>query len=355
MKSRTKASRAAVGTAAAMPEAAAARPALAPGAGSPRRRRVARPSLALLLVLVAASAATYFGYNQYRVSRLARQVRESLAARRYQQVRAPLARWLQARPGSGEAYSCLAWSALADDSAALAAAAIERAQKLGADTPLLERLLAVYQARSNRINEAEPILLAAFKEEREPRDLIAKELARIYLSTYRLAQAAEAIERWRTLDPEDPRPYLWSNEIASRSADSLPSVLIGNYREALARDPNLAEARLGLAEQLVKANRFDEAEQEYRAYLKRNPRDASALVGLAKIAFQYGDIEKTRKCFEAALEVDPRRADALKELAWIDLRFGRAKEACARLELLTQIEPYDPGIRYSYARALKFL
>jgi tetratricopeptide (TPR) repeat protein len=307
------------------------------------------------VLLAAAAGGTYFAYEEYRVSRLARRVRESLVARRYQAVSAPLRRWLAARPGSGEAYCYLAWSALAADQPREAAAALERAGKLGANPALLESLLAVYQARSKGINEAEPILVQAFRQELEPRALVAKELARIYLSTYRLTQAAEAIERWRTLAPEDPQPYLWSNEIASRSSDGLPSVLIGNYRDALARDPNLAEARLGLAEQLAKDHQFDEAQREYRAYLERNPQDASALVGLARIAFQNGDIENTSKCFEAALKVNPRQPDALKELAWIDLRFGRAQQACARLQLLTEIEPYEPGVRYSYAQALKYL
>ncbi len=49
----------------------------------------------------------------------------------------------------------------------------------------------------NRFNEAEPILEKAFGLQTEPRGMVAKELARIYLSTYRFAQAALAIERWR--------------------------------------------------------------------------------------------------------------------------------------------------------------
>ena len=82
--------------------------------------------------------------------------------------------------------------------------------------------------------------------------MVAKELARIYLSTFRLPRAARAIERWRTLAPEDPRPYMWRNEIASRS-DVGHAILILNDRAALDRDPNLDEARLGLARELSKA------------------------------------------------------------------------------------------------------
>jgi hypothetical protein len=51
-------------------------------------------------------------------------------------------------------------------------------------------LKAIYLARAGRINEAEPILRAAFDRQEEPRAEVARELARIYLATYRLTQAA---------------------------------------------------------------------------------------------------------------------------------------------------------------------
>ncbi len=151
---------------------------------------------------------------------------------------------------------------------------------------------------------------------------------------------------------EDPQPYLASNEIASRSAAE-PTIQIRNYEAALERDPDLDKARLGLAEQLSKARRFDEAEREFLTYLGRQPGDASALVGLGRNAFQNGDIDGATKHLEAALRIDPRQPDALKELAQTDIRLGRFVQACRRLELLTQIEPYDHEIRYSYAQALK--
>src|SRR5262249_10906967 len=98
---------------------------------------------------------------------------------------------------------------------------------------------------------------------------------------YRFDQAAQAIERWRVLAPEDPQPYLWSNEIASR-AQSDSAILVQNYRAALDRDPTLEKARLGLAQELSKARRFDDAEQEFLAYLAIKPADASAFLGLGR-------------------------------------------------------------------------
>ena len=134
-----------------------------------------------------------------------------------------------------------------------------------------------------------------------------------------------------------------------------PAILIRNYRAALERDPDLDKARLGLAEQLSKDRRFDEADQEYRTYLRRNPKDASAMVGLGRNAFQDGDIEGATREFEAALTIDPRQRDALKELAQLDMRFGRFDQGRRRLELLTQIDPYDHEVRYTYSQALRLV
>jgi tetratricopeptide (TPR) repeat protein len=306
------------------------------------------------LVSVAAVAGVYLGYREYQVSRLARSVRQQFAERRFAAAREPLARWLAARPSSGEAQYYRGWSALVGDDPPEAIAAIERSRRLGYDPERLDCLTAIYHSRASRYGLAEPALEAAYHRGTPPQALVARELARIYLSTYRLIQANEVIEVWKGLDRDDPEPYLWANEIATRSAVD-PTVLIQNYRAALDRDPQSAKARLGLAQQLSKVRRFDEAEQAYRGYLDLNPRDAAAYVGLGRDAFQQADIDKAASLFEKALELSPRDAIALRELAQIELRRGRFPKARERLELLTQIEPFDPDAHYALARVLRVL
>ena len=305
-----------------------------------------------VIVLMSTAAGVYLLSGQLRAIRLARTVRRSFASRRLDQAREPLKRWLALDPGSGEAQYYRAWEALADDQPGEAFHAIEQARALGFDRPLVDCLSAIGQSRSSRFSEAEPVLERAFFDQVEPEDLVAKELGRIYLSTYRLDQAARAIERWRSLAPEDPQPYLWSNEILSRT-DVEPAIPIQNYRAALERDPTLDKARLGLAQQLSKARRFEEADQEYLAYLQRKPDDATALLGLGRDAFQQGAIDSARTYFESALRANPRQADALKELSQIDLRLGRYPQACENLKRLIEIDPFDHEVRYTYGQALK--
>jgi tetratricopeptide (TPR) repeat protein len=318
-----------------------------------RGRGPALRSILLLTVsAVALGAGAAYAYQQHRVSRVARVVRNLFASRRYDAADGPLRRWLEMQPGSAEALYYRAWDSLARNEPREAVEAVDRARALGFDSERLDCLAAIYHARADRFSQAEQVLEQAFLEELEPQEMVAKELARIYLTSYRLDRAAGAIERWRALAPRDPEPCLWSNEIASRTSAET-AVLIQNFRAALERDPNLDQARLGLAQQLSKDRRFEEAEQGFLAYLQRNPKDTAAFLGLGRNAFQQGNIEKAVELFENALAINPREPLVLKELGQIDLRLGRVQKACERLKLLSQIEPYDHEVRYSYAQALR--
>jgi tetratricopeptide (TPR) repeat protein len=317
-----------------------------------RRGKVIRFWIATVVTLLAMAAGTLFGFNRYRTFRLGSKVRGSFAAGQYETARTQLKQWLDHQPGSGEAQYYKAWDALAQNQPREAVEAIDRARKLGYDSESLDCLTAIYHARADRYREAEPVLERAFLEQAGPREMVAKELAKIYLMSYRMDQAARAIERWRVLAPQDPEPCLWSNEIASRS-NAETAVLIQNYRAALDRDPNLDKARLGLAQELSKDRRFEEAKEEFEAYLKRRPKDTTAFLGLGRNAFQQGKIEDALRYWETAFQTNPRDPETLKELGQLDLRLGRVLEACKRLKLLSEIEPYDHEVRYSYAQALK--
>lgn len=325
-----------------------------PPAAGPRTRPRLRTAVVAVVVLASIAVGAYLAYGQYRAWQLARTVRLLANSGKYDEALRPLERWLREQPNSAEAHYFKARLAVAAERGQEASEELSVAARLGFEKPLIDCLTAVMQARGNQMTEAEPVLRRAFRQKLEPQADVAQELARIYLSTYRLSQAVDPIERWRTLAPRDPRPYLWRNEIESRS-DGLPAVLIQNYRAALERDPNLDEARRKLAEQLAKESRFAEADEEYNACLRRNPKDEAALVGLGRSAFQQGDIEASTRHFEAALAVNPNRPEALKELAQIDLRRGRYRDARDRLETLTRIEPFDADIRYSFAQALRLV
>jgi len=316
----------------------------------PKRRWIGLTLVLSTLIVVGGSIAL----REYKVSRQARAVRLAIKSRQFTEAMGPLQQWLKMSPNSAEAHYYRARLALSTNRLQQATQAIDHALELGYERTALQCLSAVIMARTGQSTGVELVLRQAFVEGQEPQVEIARELAGIYLTTFQFDRASVAIERWRKLAPEDPEPYLWRNEIDARTAPE-PAILIQNYRAALDRDPSLGKARLGLAEQLRKAQRLDEAEHEYATLLARNPRDTEGLLGRARTAFGQGDIDGAVHSYEAALAVNPREPEALKELAQIDLRRGDFSSSCKRLRSAIESDPYDPDTHYNYAQALRFM
>jgi predicted Zn-dependent protease len=305
-----------------------------------------------LAVLAGLALLIPFGRSRTELATARRQTVESILARHETEARQRLAAWSAREPRSGEVEYHRAWLEVAFDHPAEALDAMRRAVSLGYPEEPVLVLRAVLLARAGQFAEAEPVLARAMVAGTEPRAEVAEGLSRIYLKSFRLAETIQALEVWMKVAPEDPRPYLRRNEVDERiNAD--PAVLIRNYREALRRDPTLIDARLGLAEKLRETSNFDEAEVEYAALLERDPRNLRGLVGAGRVALLKGDLTAAAKAFEDAIAINPREKVALRELGLIDLNGGRIPQACERLKAAVEADPYDPEVRYSYARTLK--
>jgi tetratricopeptide (TPR) repeat protein len=98
------------------------------------------------------------------------------------------------------------------------------------------------------------------------------------------------------------------------------SEAVGLYREALAQDPGLGLARLGLAEALGTQGRVEEAIAEYREFLAANPVDADALAALGELYLTAGRPAEAQTTLEQAMRLDPGAPGAAAALR-------RAREA----------------------------
>jgi predicted Zn-dependent protease len=303
-------------------------------------------------VVVLCAPLALYGFGVRRVEAVARQARSAVAERRLDQARQRLDEWIALRPRAAEPYYLRALVEVIADRPRPALDALRQALDRGYDKGACEILYAVLLARGGKHNEAEPVLRAALDRGSGPHPEVEEALARIYLASFRLNAAAEAIDRWLKDAPDDPRPYLWRNEVDQR-IDAEPAVLIHNYRMALQRDPALAQARLGLADKLRETRRLEEAKGEYDIYLAADPKNAAGHVGAGQVELQRGDLSAALRHFEAALAIDEKEPVASLELALIDLRRGRYIEARDRLAPLVTADPYDSEARYNYARALK--
>ena len=112
-----------------------------------------------------------------------------------------------------------------------AAYELKRAQTLGFPRDELALLQALIASKAGRPSEAEPVLKRAFAEHRKPDRQLHEALAKAYLETYDLTDAALALDRWARDFPDDPKPYLWRAEVDSQ-AGTILAVEVGTPRGA---------------------------------------------------------------------------------------------------------------------------
>jgi Flp pilus assembly protein TadD len=108
------------------------------------------------------------------------------------------------------------------------------------------------------------------------------------------------------------------------------------FGHALEISPGDVVVEQGLAQELMAAHRYDEAEPRFREVLRRWPRSGRALNAMGFIALQRGKPEAALPWFQSALEVEPDPTLVAPIMAQTLIRLGRVAEAVRLLE------PLDP-------------
>ena len=209
----------------------------------------------------------------------------------------------------------------------------------------LDRLGGLLLARTNQTSKAEPFLRRAFDERVGPDPEVALALVRIYLGSFRLADAGTVLDRWARDVPGDARPYLLRTEVQMRTGEAA-EVVIGSYREALVRDPELDQARLGLADMLRAVHRNAEAAEEYARYMARKPDDPLGYLGAGQNALETGDEAEAIRRLDRALALAPRDTTVLGARAAVDVRARRFRSALEYIDRAVKVDPFDRANRY---------
>jgi tetratricopeptide (TPR) repeat protein len=126
-------------------------------------------------------------------------------------------------------------------------------------------------------------------------------------------QAALSAEDW----------YLWGCEVEPVAPDQA----IESYRQALALDPDHAQAHINLGRLLHESGDLDGALQHYAQALKREPGDPTAAFNLGVVQQDRGDVEGALAAYRRALDLDVSNADACFNLAGLYESLGRKTEA----------------------------
>jgi tetratricopeptide (TPR) repeat protein len=308
----------------------------------PRRRRTMLVGgAAVVLVTVMAVAATVV----WRSDRDAATAHRALAEGRLDEASAALDRWLRSSPRSAEAHYLKARLAWTRRDLGTVQQEIDRAAALGYPPGLMARLTGLLLARTHQAVKAEPLLRRVLDEGRGPDPEVAEALARIYLGSFRMGDARVVLDRWIREAPRDALPYLLRTEVELRTAESV-DVVIGSYREALSRDPDLDPARLGLAAMLRTNHRNAEADEEYARYLARKPDDPLGYLGAGQNALEMGDLDQAARWLDRGLDLAPRNSELLGARAAVEAKAQRFASALDYLDRAVQVDPFDRANRY---------
>lgn len=124
---------------------------------------------------------------------------------------------------------------------------------------------------------------------------------------------------------------------------------VGLFQEALQRDPNNAQAYLGLA--IVSADGFDSKAPDYVAKaLKTDPRLVEAHEFAANLAVEDADTERALAQADEALALAPDALDAMAVHAAVELLADRSPDAW-----LGKITAINPGYGQAYAHVAHYL
>lgn len=298
-----------------------------------------------LVTIVVAGLLAWWASAELAARNDARQARRSLDEGRLADADAALGRWERARPRSAEMHYLRARLAWARGDLPALQTELARAQTLGYPATAMAGLRGLLLARTGQTAQAEPLLQQAVGQGGRVDPDVAEALARIYLGAYRLARAAEVLDRWSRDWPDDARPCFLRTEVDTRNRAADDVVLV-NLLAALERDPNLHQARLRLADLLRAIHRNAEAKEQYATYLEGRTDDPLGHLGAGQNAIEMGDLPEAVRHLDRALELSPRDPVILGARATLAARQGDVETARRYLDRAVEADPFDYGNRY---------
>ena len=115
------------------------------------------------------------------------------------------------------------------------------------------------------------------------------------------------------------------------------------FRKALATDPGLAPARLGLASALEAEGRVGEAKLELDELLVQSPETEGLRERLAGLALRLGEKDEAMSQYEAALASGKAGPEVQVAIGRLSLQTGNIVKAAKHLEKVVEEAPSTPG------------
>jgi tetratricopeptide (TPR) repeat protein len=164
-------------------------------------------------------------------------------------------------------------------------------------------------------------------------------LSRLYHANSFYNEALQCYEALRRLEPRNAKwPHLESSILSQfgRQDEALP-----REEAAVALAPDYIPARLRLGDELLMANRRQEAAAAYSQVLEREPGEPYAMLGLAKCDVAAGDWSKAIERLRECVKLHPDFIGAMSLMVTTYEHMGRQAEANAMKNVIGRREFTD--------------
>ena len=193
--------------------------------------------------------------------------------------------------------------------------------------------LSVLLGRAGRSADQAKLIGRAIERGRATPEMI-NDLARFDVGSGRTAEAITLLEKSGAKQPAALNTLGIALARSGRGAQARAA-----FEQALAENPQNAEAAFNLGNLSLQGGRPDEAAAWFQKASTWSPGNASALTSLGLAQVRAGRDSEAEAAWHAAIEIDPREYDALFNLALLLARQGRQAEARSWLERFVAAAP----------------
>jgi putative PEP-CTERM system TPR-repeat lipoprotein len=161
-------------------------------------------------------------------------------------------------------------------------------------------------------------------------------------------QAGKALEQLSGLTLADPQANALLRTVVGQAQlmSGRPREAKDSFLAALSLQPDLADAKLGLARLAVVERNFAQAAKLTEEVLAREPTQVEALGLKGALAASQGDLEAGVQAYQKALAAEPRNVTIRSALVELLLRRGELQRAADQVVELERIGPKHPSTLY---------
>lgn len=218
-----------------------------------------------------------------------------------------------------------------------------------ASLPLaLERLL--LQAQSGDLDAVEATLWQYVEKDPSAAPLVLESLARGYARVLRPGTALRCLRDILQREPENVEALALAGKVAEQGGGEVKDA-VKYYRRALELDPQREDARLNLAQILLR-ERPEEARSQFEYLLTRRPDNVEVMLGLAQAQRMLNETDKARALVETVLAKEPKNAKALTERGRLALLSGELAEAETSFRKAIAADPANREAQYRLYQCL---